>query len=92
MVCRHFKVSLRAVGAETTLIFDFNAGYHSRTATIATDHSEFSQTHLSDTQLPPNLTELAAELIGPTKCSFGLNAKKNSRGNLFPFIQVAFNS
>ncbi|KAK7491630.1 hypothetical protein BaRGS_00017083 [Batillaria attramentaria] len=57
--------------------------HRSRAATFATDHSDFSQTQIPDHQHPVNLTEIAAEIIGPIKSSVTIGSARNSRGALF---------
>ncbi|XP_076436361.1 protein unc-80 homolog isoform X3 [Babylonia areolata] len=53
-------------------------GYRSRAATFATDQTDFSQTQLLERQLTANLTEIAAEIIGPIRSSVTINTTRNS--------------
>ncbi|KAL8568215.1 hypothetical protein ACOMHN_027738 [Nucella lapillus] len=67
-------------------------GYRSRAATFATDQADFSQTQLLERQLTANLTEIAAEIIGPIRSSVTINTTRNSKGivrySLFIFSEI----
>ena len=55
-----------------------STGMRSRAATFATDQTDFSHTQLPERQLAGNLTDIAAEIIGPIRSSVTMNATRNS--------------
>ncbi|GFR73733.1 Unc-80-like protein [Elysia marginata] len=57
--------------------------YRSRAATSVTEHSDYSQTQFQERLPSSSITEIAAEIIGPTKASHSSLIKRSSRATLF---------
>ncbi|GFO03526.1 unc-80-like protein, partial [Plakobranchus ocellatus] len=57
--------------------------YRSRAATSITEHSDYSQTQFHERLPNASITEIAAEIIGPTKASHSSLIKRSSRATLF---------
>ncbi|XP_071097692.1 protein unc-80 homolog [Haliotis cracherodii] len=57
-------------------------GYRSRTATFATDHSDYSHTH-PDHRPRTSITEITAEILGHPKPNLAGVGKRASRGTIF---------
>ena len=54
--------------------------YRSRSATMATERSDFSQTHVQEARVKTSITEITAEIIGvpkPTLATIGKRASKS---------------
>ena len=58
----------------------FAGEYRSRSATMATERSDYSQTHFTEVRNKASVTDITAEIIGQPKPTLATIGKRASRG------------